>query len=287
MQLEPVPQHGVSGFSTTGTTGDYQFQFHDHVDLRILDPAASRYSLQQRGGSKEIVKVGHDFNPDFNNPATIYTVPEPNPGPYTAEPEFVELEKLQFKHASKIKSHQLQRSKKYGIMQSYMENKLYEGFGQHDPQIQQMLRDPGTDTDYIPSAFQPKKNKHTPFQIKPGVRQNEHQGTHNPVYAIGGVITPNGNSELTTINNQHTTEADNDANAAAGTAESHAESMVHTFVTNPTYGLDASIQKVSDYNVQGLDAPPLPDIRPSGYIVPLAEKTVQEHAGTKLQVRHL
>ena len=104
---------------------------------------------------------------------------------------------------------------------------------------------------------------------------------------MDGIITPTGASELTTINNQHTTEADNDSHVAPGTSESHAESMVHTFVTNPTFGLDASIQKETDYNVKGLNAPPLPDIRPSGYIIPLDEKTVQEHAGTKLQVRHL
>ena len=290
MMLAPEPQHGVSGYNTTGTTGDYQFQFHDHVDLRILDPAASRYSLQQRGGSKEITKSGEDFNAEFNDPRTNYTTPQPNSSQFNSEPDFVELEKLQLKHASKIKSHVLQRSKLNGIMKTYVENKIYEGFGQYDPQVQNRLRDPGSETDYIPSAYQPKKQHHKNWDVKMPVRQNQqHYPSHQEdVYNIEGIETPYGQEDMNDMSNQTTNELINVSNTGAGTHPQHGENMVHTMATNPpAYMYSGTFQKSSLYNVAGLDQPPLPDIRPTGYIIPLEEKTVMEGKAGTLQQRYL
>jgi len=304
VQLEPRPQHGVSGYSTTGVNGDYQFQFHDHVHLSVPDASFSRYSLQQRGGTKEIEKSNEDFNQEFNNPGQDYVSPAPNPSQFDKEPENVMLQKLQLKHASKVRSHVLQRSKKYGLFPTMMENSIYEGFGQYDPEVQMMLRDDGTNTDYIPSMFQPKKQKHKKLNVMPPIRQNMDQrfkpektgqsslvGTEGYLpgqsdFSYGDDFEPEGNDYLHDMKIKLEPDLINVARSGTGTHPAHSEAMLFRNAQENANEIAVMAERFkAPLNVLGLDPPPQPDIRPMGYTIPIGEKTVMEQQAGQLQQR--
>lgn len=224
VKLNPLPNHGVSGYQTTGTVGDFQFQFHGTANTNVKEKAASRYGLQSHGTAADVERGRRKFNPYFNNPNTNYAKPEPNPSFFISEPTFEEEVEDSADTASRELSRALQRTRK-PVQGSYLKDRLYEGFGQFDPAIQRMVRDSGTNED-IATHYPPAPKKHEPFNIQPPIRPNEQQqtGTENPWYQHITLNLPSGNDS----NNLHqilTPEVVYDGFTSTGAHPVHAEAL--------------------------------------------------------------
>lgn len=249
MKLNPLPNHGVSGFQTTGSVGDFQYQFHGTAKTDVKEKAASRYGLQSHGTSADVERGRRKFNPYYNNPKTNYTKPEPNPSFFVNEPTFEEEVEGSAEVASKELSRALQRTRK-PVQGSYLKDRLYEGFGQNDPAIQRMIRDTGFNED-IATRYAPNPKKHQPIDIQPPIRANEQQqtGTKNPWYQQITLDFLTGN-DLANMQQILTPETMNNGFTSTGAHPIHAEAL------GPAETYIEGYQPVSAYaQVEGYQIP--------------------------------
>jgi len=285
------PTHGVSGFVTTGITGDFGFQYHNHGQTGQTDVAASRYSLQSHG-SFQNARPGL-FNPYFTQPGDFSpSDPTPNLSADYMEPLISSEEQGAYNVASKILSHQYQRLGKasHGTL---LKNSIYEGFGQFDPAMQFMIRDDNISED-IPVIQTPSTLRHRQISLAPPIRQGEMQfSTSNPAQNITvSLVTPqNDNTQLAQKN---TPVIKNESNVATGThlssgdASSSGINNVDTLGSKVPVTFAGSIQAPTATPYASLYPPPQADIRPTGStgilrdvtpgdrpVIPLSRKPVQ------------
>lgn len=266
----PAPSHGVSGFKVLGKAGDFNFQFHDNGDPYTYDSAASRFSMQQH----QALSTPNNFTPFQNTPSTFAL---PNYDAAALEENYVEEIDNEAKTASKELSRVLQRKRK-GLHGSYLQDRLYEGFGQMDPEIQRYLVDQHHGEEIV-AATRPATSRHTPFNPTPPIRGGaiEHHGsTQNKTYDINlsmpnvGVWQADGAAKDTPpmVNESHTAPGTNPTAAAAGitglfnrTSDGRpAGSSGWAYATNAT-NVPGTIQERADLPYLLQPPPPEPDVR--------------------------
>ena len=261
------PVHGVSGFQTTGAVGDYQFQFHDHMLTRSTDPSSSRYSVQERGTARIINKDGDNFTMPFNEPGTADYIPKPNLSFYNAEATYAEEEQANIATASQIKSHVMQRSR-VPDQPSYLADRMYDGFGQHDPAMQRMIRD--SQTSQPIAMFSPTAKRHTPFNPTPNIRQNGVDNpsfSHKPPPPQDVLLYASSNANLPDTNVSHTPEIKSEFEATGTHPTQGGGGGVTTVNDQPpkpesVMTIFGSITPRSTLPYMNLPAPPTPDVRP-------------------------
>lgn len=218
MAMPPAPSHGVSGFKVLGKPGDFNFQFHDNGDPYKTDVAASRFSIQEHQGSF----AANQFNPFQNTPSTFAL---PNYDAAIMEDSYAESLDDEAKTASNVLSHVLQRKRK-GLHGSYLKDRLYEGFGQQDPEMQRYLIDKNYD-EAIVAATRPQTRRHQPFNPTPPIRGEaitHHGSTQNKVYDINIQIPaqnvwaadPFAKDTPAMVNESHTAPGTNPTASAGG-----------------------------------------------------------------------
>lgn len=264
------PNHGVSGYQTTGQIGDFQFQFHDNVQIGQRDVAASRYGLQSHASSSNEFQE-NQFNAEFNRPASItqQEITGVNTGGFYMEPSNSEEAESTYQVASKLLSHSLQR-KMTAQHGTYLKDRMYEGFGQYDPAVQHMVRDLNYDS-AIEAPPTPAEVRHREVSFAPPIRQNDMQrasvNNANMINALAPLLAT-GRGPLDNLLNP---AFSNQSNVAPGThitsGESVSQGLTRDSGNRPLPGEPfANFQS----GLQGplyisLYPPPDADIRPTGY----------------------
>lgn len=270
------PNHGVSGYSTTGKAGDFQFQFHEPSVIGVRDTASSRYGVQAHGSVQQTEP--DQFKPEFSNPAkNRQEIPAPNMGAFYMEPANSAEAENAYIVASRELSRVLQR-KMTANHGTYLKDRMYEGFGQYDPGLQRMLRDDNVSQD-IDVSETPSKNRHVPPSITPSIRQNEFQmplqNTMGQSVVVPAPYTNNERPQLDQITRPTSTSG---AVVPPGTAESAGGASSMSGLPNKPGSLP-----YSNAPYASLYPSPQPDIQPTGYsatprsVVPQTQYMAKNH----------
>lgn len=225
-----TPNHGVSGYETTGVAGSFNIQNHNQpstfTNFVNIDPTTNSYSLQDRGSASDIRADGNMFmTPSATNVAN-YDNPTSTFNANYITPTIEEMMEQGMSTEGLNISRVLQSSGDPG-QTSFLRRRLFEGYGQDDPVVQTLLRDEGLTTSVGGRAHHTpnteyRNGTHTsiPYSTPRSNPEHGQNGTQNQVYQVitqGAIVTPDGQSNYSDINAETTPPRPNDSNATTGT----------------------------------------------------------------------
>lgn len=225
-----TPNHGVSGFQTTGMAGSFDVQNHRPpstiVNSTNIDPTTNSYSLQDRGSAVEIERDGNMFLAPSATRVANYDDPTATMNANYVTPTMIDMMEQGMSTEGLAISRVLQSSGD-PEQTSFLRRRLFEGYGQDDPVVQTLLRDEGISNDVSDRAHHTpntvyRNGTHTSIPHSTPRSNPEHgqNGTQNQVYQIisqGAFVTPDGQSNYADIAAETTPARPNDSNATPAT----------------------------------------------------------------------
>lgn len=273
-----TPNHGVSGFKTTGTPSSFTVQNRATPSAMSpglnVDPSSSAFSIR---GRSTAIEIGSDYNP-FNAPmgpsqSIPFTSPSQNMGGINYNvPTFEEELEAAVVTPGLGLSEELQSSMN-PLQTSFVRRRLFDGLYQNDPVIQRMIEQEGGGSPLVkdtmgstPMATRKNGSSHV-VTVSPGVR-TDHTGNHgtqnNSFDLILKTPTPGGQTGLANIINEGTPAVVNDTNNTTGVAPSEGGSTGMTTGNYPgsnTPYIAATIIPTNPTPYTTLGQPPQPPIR--------------------------
>jgi hypothetical protein len=272
-----TPNHGVSGYQTTGVAGSYDIQNHrppsTFTNFVNIDPTTNSYSLQDRGSATDIQRDGNLFlTPSATNIAN-YDDPTMTSNANYITPTIEEMMEQGMSTSGLVISRVLQSSgdPEQG---SFLRRRLFEGYAQDDPVVQTLIRDEGLDSGVSERSHHTpntdyRNGTHTSIPYSTPRNNPEHgqNGTQNQVYQVitqGAVITPSGQSDYANISAETTPARPNDSNAS--TATHVQEGGIYAISTGNSQGsgtpqVAATIVPINPTPYLSLGTPPQPQVR--------------------------
>lgn len=225
-----TPNHGVSGYQTTGIAGSFDIQNHRQpstfADFTNIDPTTNSFSLQDRGSSTAIENDGNMFLTPSATRIANYDNPSAIMNANYITPTIEDMMEQGMSTSGLAISRVLQTSGD-PEQSTFLRRRLFEGYGQNDPIVQTLLRDEGISNNVSEGAHHtPNTNyrngTHTsiPYSTPRSNPEHGQNGTQNQVYQIisqGAFVTPDGQSNYPDINSETTPPMPNDANASTAT----------------------------------------------------------------------
>lgn len=273
-----TPNHGVSGFQTTGVAGGFDIQNHrqpfNFGNTTNVDPTTNSYSLQERGSASEIERDGNLFlTPSATNVAN-YNNPTATMNANFITPTIEDMMEQGMSTEGLTISRILQSSGD-PEQTTFLRRRLFEGYGQDDPVVQTLIRDEGVSTSadastahHIPNtAYRNGTHTSIPYSTPRSNPEHGQNGTQNQVYQVitqGAIVTPDGQSNFADISSETTPPRPNDSNAS--TATHVQEGGVYAISTGNAQGagtpqVAATIVPINPSPYLSLGIPPQPQVQ--------------------------